>query len=102
MLGTRGGKKPSLQKGARPSWDWRGESGNTGRVLGWTLSSVVIRAPSETSAGVQDTAPSSGERSIVSELSQTCEHQPHSLTLPLPSHRPLDWRAGWGLVGKGL
>lgn len=34
--------------------------------------------------------------------SHRAQQRPHSLTLAFPSHRPLDWRAGWGLVGKSL
>lgn len=93
-----GGKEPSLQREG-------GESGNTGHVLSWTLSSVVIRAPSEIFAEVEDAGAFLWVVFCCVPAGTDPHHLPHSLTFLLPSTNPrqhLDWRAGWDPVGEGL
>lgn len=76
----------------RREWEWV-------HVLGRTASSVIIRAPRETFADMEDmgTILWGGTDPQQLPYSLTC-----SLSTPTNPRQFLDWRAGWGLVGKGL
>lgn len=70
-----------------------------GCVLGWTVSSLIIRAACEIFADMEDMGTIPWQVFYHVRAGTDSQHLPHCLTFP---RQFLDWRAGWGLVVKGL
>lgn len=68
-----------------------------GCVLGWTVSSLIIRAPCEIFADMEDMGTIPWQVFYHARAGTDPQHLPHCLTVP---RQFLDWRAGGGLVVK--